>query len=532
MLAAVWTTAAPPEPPGSVREVVYFGPAPVRFRLHIAIGGRPVEAVWEDAVGALFNFLDRNGDGVLDATERAAVTQPARTRDPVVAVPPDGNALPLRLTFERKDEKVTREVFATVLRGSGYEPVRLTSVAGRPDSAQLSAALFRYLDRDKDGKLSADELRAARELLAPLDANEDEWLTPPEVLGRASTPNPNPVAVAGMQMAEDAASAFPDLLFLAADGTPAVKQILAARGGTRATSLRRSEFGADAAAFAALDKDGNGRLDTAELSAWLRQPPDADLALGFGPGRPTLLPAEGGRPGAFRVEAGGAVAGTTPGTRWHFDPLASSRTAWEAAAERLQKQFRELAKAKGSVSRKQVDKDPIAPTLFDFADHNADGKVDLAEVEAALKVLAPLATCRVEITFTDGGNGLFELLDSNGDGRLSPRELIQAATVLRPYADAGGRVGPRDLPRRFTVRATAGGIPLVVPPLAGPAMAQQGSAAPARAESVPAWFTKMDRNGDGDVSLREFLGPLELFRKLDRDGDGLISPAEARAAGR
>jgi hypothetical protein len=40
----------------------------------------------------------------------------------------------------------------------------------------------------------------------------------------------------------------------------------------------------------------------------------------------------------------------------------------------------------------------------------------------------------------------------------------------------------------------------------------------------------MDRNGDGDVSLREFLGPLELFRKLDRDGDGLISPDEARAA--
>ena len=43
----------------------------------------------------------------------------------------------------------------------------------------------------------------------------------------------------------------------------------------------------------------------------------------------------------------------------------------------------------------------------------------------------------------------------------------------------------------------------------------------------PAWFQKMDRNGDGYVSHREFLGPLENLRLLDRDGDGLLSPDEA-----
>ena len=37
----------------------------------------------------------------------------------------------------------------------------------------------------------------------------------------------------------------------------------------------------------------------------------------------------------------------------------------------------------------------------------------------------------------------------------------------------------------------------------------------------------MDRNGDGYVSRREWLGPEELFHKLDADGDGLISPEEA-----
>jgi hypothetical protein len=46
----------------------------------------------------------------------------------------------------------------------------------------------------------------------------------------------------------------------------------------------------------------------------------------------------------------------------------------------------------------------------------------------------------------------------------------------------------------------------------------------------PLWFRKMDRNGDGDVSRREFLGTAEQFRKIDADGDGLISLEEAEKA--
>jgi Ca2+-binding EF-hand superfamily protein len=529
---------AAPEPPlpaatgASVREVVYFGGgAPVRMRFHISLAGRPVDEVWAEAVGKLFAFCDRNGDGALDAAERSALVAPRRTRASAVAVP-DAGAAPLQLNFGRNVQTVTRDAFAAAVRAAGYGPVGLAYVAGRPDSSRLSAALFRHLDADGDGKLSFDELKMARARLAPLDANEDELLTADEILGRAARANVAPVVQANAAArSEESLSGSPDLAFLDSDIGQAVQQLLVARGGSRATALNRRQFGADEAAFKALDVDGNGLLDTTELAAWLRRPPDADLTLTYGPGRHTLSLANAGVAAkAFRSEPGGAVAGETTGALFRFDSPGDvdAEAAWKTAATQLRERFKQLTKGKDAVSRSDVESQPAVLALFDLADRTGHGRVGEAEVDAALGALAALVTCRVEIRFLDQGNGLFELLDRNGDGQLSPRELVEAPTVLRPFADATGRVGPENLKRRFVVRAAVGGIPAVVAPASG--MPGAIASNKASSEGVPAWFTKMDRNGDGDVSLREFLGPLELFRKLDRDGDGLISPEEARLA--
>jgi hypothetical protein len=40
----------------------------------------------------------------------------------------------------------------------------------------------------------------------------------------------------------------------------------------------------------------------------------------------------------------------------------------------------------------------------------------------------------------------------------------------------------------------------------------------------------MDRNRDGDVSAREFLGTAADFGRVDSDGDGLLSGSETAAA--
>ena len=41
------------------------------------------------------------------------------------------------------------------------------------------------------------------------------------------------------------------------------------------------------------------------------------------------------------------------------------------------------------------------------------------------------------------------------------------------------------------------------------------------------WFTKLDRNGDGELARREFPGSRAEFQKLDQNSDGIVDAAEA-----
>lgn len=530
LLAAV-ASAQPPAakgPAASVREAVYFGPAgPVRIRLHISIDGRPVDVVWAEAVNGLFAHRDRDNNGQLDAAERTPFAPPARKGRDIVFDDGRGFTQPLQLRFPEKDGAVDRAVFAEAVKTAGGAPITLRTVAVSQESRQLSAALFKHLDQNGDGKLSPDELKAARERLAALDLDEDEFVTTAELLGRGVGANGGRVrpVLPGVRQPDEPADST-TIVFLTADGAQAVKQILAARANPKATSLKPAEFGGDAKAFAALDQDGNGVLDTTELAAWLAKPPSLELAIAFDSAGGRLAPVAPATP----AEKNGSVSAALPGGRFRFEPPAGAPgKEWEEAAGRLREQFRGRGKGGNPVERKQLENQPPALAFFDLADRNADGRVDVAEVEAALKACAPLAGCRVDGAFVDRGDGLFELLDRNEDGRLSPRELVEAAAVLKPFAGPDGNVGPKDLVRQFHVRFGVEPIPVGV--LLPPSRPVPMDAVP-NPTKLPAWFTKMDRNGDGDVSLREFVGPIELFRKLDLNGDGLISGDEANAAGK
>jgi hypothetical protein len=95
-------------------------------------------------------------------------------------------------------------------------------------------------------------------------------------------------------------------------------------------------------------------------------------------------------------------------------------------------------------------------------------------------------------------------------------------------ADHDGRLSYSDLPRRTQVNVGRGPFrnrnALVAASVATNNSVRASGDQPT---NLPAWFVAMDRNHDGDVSPREFLGTSDQFRQFDADNDGLIDGDEA-----
>ena len=168
------------------------------------------------------------------------------------------------------------------------------------------------------------------------------------------------------------------------------------------------------------------------------------------------------------------------------------------------------------------------PAAFKDVDANGDGMLYRDEMTPFLEFDAIAIQARIEMMVGDEGKTLFELLDGNVDRRLTMREIREGfsrlAAVDRNHDE---RVAQSELESRYRLTFSFGrnqtfardpgsmNAPLT------PRIRSLGTG--------PTWYRRMDRNLDGDITWREFLGSREQFHQLDVNSDEMIDLAEAAA---
>lgn len=571
--------APAPRASGEAFDVLYLSDArPVALRLQITSDGRPLAAAWGKFADALFAVLDKDRSGKLDEKELGRL-------QPTLALLAGRSLPPLRVV---PNPNMGRAAFAEHLKKNDLGPLRLPPAiannpqqlrnnfrrGGMPTPEDLDKALLELLDTNHDGKLSTADLAAAPATLGKLDIDENEMLSTDELLRR---PGPLPFFVENVMVGNQSPSPGVELFPLVRKGadTTLARRMLARygpqpkggnqvilRGGGSASGppgasstpparrLTRKELGLSEEMFAALDQDGDGELDSEELARFGQSAAiEVELAFRLGKHDKRARPVEVIAAGKAPVKTSATPRGTevaieVPGVR--LDLMAGSRVEAvppPAAGEKPQSAFRTRylnmfrnfdSDMNGYIDRTEANRSAVFRDLFPTLDKDGDGKLFEKELIAAIDELEPVAAAAgtgvVSVEVAEAGRGLLGLFDADGDGRLSVRELRGMAQLVERFdANSDGAISPGEVPRRFEATLARG---LNVTPTFAPQPVRFGGMnARPRPQVGPVWFQKMDRNRDGDVSRREFLGSDADFRRLDTDGDGLIGPEEAEAAG-
>ena len=516
---------------------------PIFLRVRVMIGDRSFRAAGTDATHAALARFDADGDGKVTIAEAEKNGLNLLVGTLGAGTPPVG---PGTLDTSPKDGIISADEVVAALGGqTGAFQVTANTLAER-----RTDALFDHLDRDQDGAITRPELATAVGTLRQLDRDADEWVGIAEIAGAAAS-----LPAAGMRARTTRAVDQPSVLTLAAGESPlrVIRALMkkydtgSSRGAGRPDSRLSSEECALAPpVFTAIDTSADGLLTSDELRKWLAtEPSDAvlDVCLGTDPSQPAqaiIRTVEGGVPAGFNVRqlAADLVEVEVGPIRLdlQIDPgasaLAATRQTLRArfeAADTTKDGYLELAE----LTRDDGQPSPFVP-LFPALDHDHDGKLTPVELDEAVTRQAADTQGRMTLTASNEGRSIFGLLDLDSNRQLGAREVQDTFTrVSGCDRDRDGRITPEEVPHHIHLTLTQGNLapllPSPAPNLAGAGVVSMVTTS-TRPTAGPSWFRKMDRNHDGDVSRREFLGTHAQFDRLDRDRDGLVAPTEAEAA--
>jgi Ca2+-binding EF-hand superfamily protein len=175
MLAGISLPAAWPEEPA--RGLAPLGPVlllpggkePFRLRLELTVRNQPPTQTWEAFLDRLFDWFDRDGDGLLDRAEASRI----------FPLPLPGGK-PLTIDFALLDlhgkGKASRADLKAFCRNHGFGPVIAFVQPPSSDDLRLANLFVQCFGVAANGKLTPARLRQAPELLRKYDLNEDGFL--------------------------------------------------------------------------------------------------------------------------------------------------------------------------------------------------------------------------------------------------------------------------------------------------------------------------------------------------------------------